>query len=595
MSSRSPYSGSQRKLVLAFDIGTTFSGVSYSILDPGEVPEIWSVTRFPAQERVGGDSKIPTIIYYDPEGNVRAAGAEATREGIDDEVEDGQWIKAEFKLHLRPKAQSSTHVTYKIPPLPQGKTAIDVFADFLRYLHQCTRSFIEETHASGVELWRNLEDCTEFVLTHPNGWEGAQQELMRKAAVKAGLIPNDGQSRLSFVTEGEASLHFCVQSGLTSHAIKNGKGLLIVDAGGGTIDISSYRQTPTYTQSYEEITAPQCHFHGSIFVTIQARKFLEGLLGESRFSGDIPHIEKCFDKTTKLRFRNADEPQYVKFGTLRDKDPKLNIRSGQLKLLGTEVASFFEPSVQCIVTSIKEQCNASAVEISSVFLVGGFAASDWLYTKLREAFASQGLDISRPDSHVNKAVADGAISFYIDHLVSARVSKLAYGTSVWEKYDPRNPEHKRRKKKTFMTCEGYRGIGGIFNVILAKDTQVSETQEFRQTYWLTSSDRVDLESISVPIMSYRGQNTSSDKWMDVEQAMYDTLCYIEADTTELSKSLEPQYGSHKVFYTLTVDVMLSLGMTELKAYLCWNENGDERRSPAQVIYDPDTIVCEDGR
>lgn len=127
-----------------------------------------------------------------------------------------------FKLHLRPKAQSSTHVTYQIPPLPQGKTAIDVFSDFLRYLYQCARSFIEETHANGVELWRNLESFTEFVLTHPNGWEGAQQGLMRTAAVRAGLIPEGGQSRLSFVTEGEASLHFCIQSGLTSHAIKVG-------------------------------------------------------------------------------------------------------------------------------------------------------------------------------------------------------------------------------------------------------------------------------------------------------------------------------------------------------------------------------------
>ena len=38
----------------------------------------------------------------------------------------------------------------------------------------------------------------------------------------AGLIPDnqDGHSHLSFVTEGEASLHFCIQSGLTNDAIK---------------------------------------------------------------------------------------------------------------------------------------------------------------------------------------------------------------------------------------------------------------------------------------------------------------------------------------------------------------------------------------
>jgi hypothetical protein len=32
--------------------------------------------------------------------------------------------------------------------------------------------------------------------------------------------------------------------------------------------------------------------------------------------------------------------------------------------------------------------------------VGGFAASDWLYHNLKAAFTSQGLDVSRPDSHV---------------------------------------------------------------------------------------------------------------------------------------------------------------------------------------------------
>ena len=128
-----------------------------------------------------------------------------------------------FKLHLRPNARSSAsgYVT-KLPPLPRGKSAIDVFADFLRYLHQCAQTFIEETHANGVELWNTLEYHTEFVLTHPNGWEGPQQRMMRTAAVRAGLIPDNevGQSRLSLVTEGEASLHFCVQNGLTNDAIK---------------------------------------------------------------------------------------------------------------------------------------------------------------------------------------------------------------------------------------------------------------------------------------------------------------------------------------------------------------------------------------
>ena len=156
---------------------------------------------------------------------------------------------------------------------------VEIFADFLRYLHQCARNFIEETHVNGVDLWSSLEDSIEFVLSHPNGRECAQQSKMRTAAVHAGLISDDqdGHSRLSFITEGEASLHFCLQNGLTNDAIKvdfiqscffekisltpwlqSGKGLIIVDAGGGTIDISAYRRTSLSSQSYEEIAAPQC-------------------------------------------------------------------------------------------------------------------------------------------------------------------------------------------------------------------------------------------------------------------------------------------------------------------------------------------------
>ena len=42
---RARYSGSSRKLIVALDIGTTFSGAAYAFLDPGEIPQIRSVTR----------------------------------------------------------------------------------------------------------------------------------------------------------------------------------------------------------------------------------------------------------------------------------------------------------------------------------------------------------------------------------------------------------------------------------------------------------------------------------------------------------------------------------------------------------------------
>ena len=40
-----PYGGSKTSLVLSIDLGTTYSGVSYAVLDPGVEPVIKPVMR----------------------------------------------------------------------------------------------------------------------------------------------------------------------------------------------------------------------------------------------------------------------------------------------------------------------------------------------------------------------------------------------------------------------------------------------------------------------------------------------------------------------------------------------------------------------
>lgn len=102
---------------------------------------------------------------------------------------------------------------------------------------------------------------------------------MREGAILAGLIPDtdSGRSRIKFVTEGEASLHACIQGGLTDDLLKvwtskvpsysltyaffsqkEGSEFVIVDAGGGTLDISSYRVVGSSPLMLEEVAAPDC-------------------------------------------------------------------------------------------------------------------------------------------------------------------------------------------------------------------------------------------------------------------------------------------------------------------------------------------------
>ncbi|KAG6901750.1 hypothetical protein C0995_008315 [Termitomyces sp. Mi166 len=218
---------------------------------------------------------------------------------------------------MRPNPRLTSYITKNIPPLPPNKAIVEIFADFLSYLNISVMDYIRETHYNGAALV-SLEYEREFVLTHPNGWEGAQQSQLRKAAVMGGLIPDtdDAKSRIHFVTEGEAGLHFCIRRGLTMQSLNNGEGILVIDAGGGL-------------------------FKGSVFVTRNAAEYLQDRLCDSSFCDDVQYIASCFDRTTKLRFSNIEEPQYIKFGRPSDRNEELGISSGQIKLSGLDPGSKF--------------------------------------------------------------------------------------------------------------------------------------------------------------------------------------------------------------------------------------------------------------
>jgi hypothetical protein len=92
-----------------------------------------------------------------------------------------------------------------IPPLPSGTTIEGIFADFLRYVKDQVKEYIKNSHGNGDRIWTVLYPTMAVVLTTPNGWEGAQQQTMRSAAVTAGLVDPEGVRRVRFVSEAEVS------------------------------------------------------------------------------------------------------------------------------------------------------------------------------------------------------------------------------------------------------------------------------------------------------------------------------------------------------------------------------------------------------
>ncbi|KIK15003.1 hypothetical protein PISMIDRAFT_641667 [Pisolithus microcarpus 441] len=457
---RSPYTGESRRLVIAFDIGTTHSGVSYSILTPGEIPEIFPVKRFPHQGVVGDNCKIPTVIYYDKQGKVCATGIDDLEDFEPDEVEN--WTKVQwFKMHLRPKSSAASDAADQITPLPPNKTIIDIFADFMEYLYHCTRLYFQQIFSNQPDFLVSMDrkNAIDFILTHPNGWEGSQQAQMRQAAVRAKLVPDTGagQARVCFVTEGEASLHLCIERGLMTPEMERGEGVLIVDAGGGTIDISAYSRNLAAKEknTFEEIAAAQC-------------------------------------KLINL----------------------LNLRRFEM----LTICAFVTP-------------------IDSLILS-------------------------------NKAVADGGVSYFIDHLVTTRVSKYACGIRCHLRYDSNDEEHRQRSSQVFHDVDGSQHLRNSFSIILPKDTEVSETKEFRRSYYRKSINRSDFGNLADRILCYKG-GSPHPRWTDVDAGSYSTLCNVVDNGQLINTS---RYVSHGDYYIVEYDVVLAFGLTELAAQYAWKEN-----------------------
>ncbi|TEB34592.1 hypothetical protein FA13DRAFT_1753603 [Coprinellus micaceus] len=575
---RKPYGGLTRSLVIAIDVGTTFSGVSYAILEPGEVPKIHGVTRFPGQEHVAGNSKIPSILYYDKRGDLKAAGAEADANQIQALAEDENWHKVElFKLRLRPRTMTLSMNGLRLASLPARKSPVHIFGDFLSYLYNCTTSFIETTHANGPALLDSvIPNHVEFVLAHPNGWEGAQQAKMRRAAVYGKLVSDtpEGRARIRFVTEGEASLHACVLSGLAADVLSSPSkhGFLIADAGGGTLDISSYAIKGTSPLVIEEIAPPDCVFAGSVFVSRRARDFFEQKLKGSQYGtpDSLDHITRQFDEKTKRLFRDRKEPQFVPFGSPFDKDPAFGIRNGQLRLTGAEVANLFEPSIDAAFNAIRKQIeSAVGGSVKSVFLVGGYAASPWLFSQLKERLKALNIVVSRPDTQTSKAVADGAIGFYCDHHVSARMSKFTYGVEYLRQLDPNDPEHVAREAKLCELPSGPKLLPDAFDCILDRGVRVKESKVFSRKYCTELTSLSMLKVFEVEVWCYRGGN-GIPKWIERSSDSFSTLCMVRADLSMLSDSAEPKQGKNgKTYWTIVFSVEIHFGLTEFEARIKW--------------------------
>ncbi|KAF8317129.1 hypothetical protein DL93DRAFT_590002 [Clavulina sp. PMI_390] len=410
------------RLTIAIDIGTTQTAVAVRYV-PKDGP-IFStiVDAWPGQEDDVQLARVPTALLYSVDGNLIACGAKVQQELQRILQIDGtarHIVPQHFKMQLHSKESSVKLDENKSIPITR------LYADYLRFLLNHTRSHL--TGYCGFDPWVLTRNDATIVFSHPNKWNSEQQLILRQAAIAAGLVsPRDVTSRLHFVEEAEAAASFAL---MTEPEVKNllrvGTKFIVCDAGGSTIDISSYvvKSPKSRKQTFFEVEelAPSFSLDaGGVYVDMEFSSYFSDILTPV-LGGDPEELQTTIDDAladfegqSKRRFAGPADIMQVKCGPLRQQISGIGIHQGVLEVPSEFATGFFQRSIETTANNLLSLKRTH--QVSVIIFTGGFA--DNLY-------------FQRVIKARSKAVAVGALSLASGLEQSIRIKRAQRSWTTW--------------------------------------------------------------------------------------------------------------------------------------------------------------------
>lgn len=341
-------------------------------------------------------------------------------------VQKVEWFKLQLML------SGNTYIDpINLPPLPPGKSEIDVAADYLFKLRQAMRAALQK--ALG-EVFNREERNIRYYLTVPAIWNDAGKAATRNAAIQAGFLRDENDNRLTLISEPEAAALFCSKTGLLNLKIRDA--VLIVDCGGGTVDLIAYEVEDENPFTVAECTAGSGDSCGSTalnrnFSNILRTKIRKMKLPDgSKIAGRV--YAKCimdFENRIKADFRNNGQKWAVDVG-IESEFPEAGIEEGYMTFTNEEILQCFEPVVNRILELVRNQIIAIQAQnrtLQNILVVGGFGASEYLFQQIKlhvpPQFQSK---VVRPMDSV-AAIVKGAVTAGItERIVTHRVARRHY-------------------------------------------------------------------------------------------------------------------------------------------------------------------------
>ncbi|KAI0112712.1 actin-like ATPase domain-containing protein [Hypoxylon sp. NC0597] len=426
-------------MVIGIDFGTTYSGAAWATSADFKADQINLITRWPGTGREEG--KTPTELFYE-----------------NDEVTWGYDVPADsdpvrwFKLlllkdeDLAPELRSSEYILRGRKMLRESeKTAVDVVADYLRGFWKHVYSEITKSRGSNVIDALKLH----IIITLPAIWQGYARQSMQEAARKAGILNerDAGETTLSFAPEPEAAaLYTLCEPG---RRIKKGDVYIICDAGGGTVDLISYkieRIKPLLLREAAEGIGGLC---GGIFIDEAFERICKNRLGRGwdRLSkvGIRDIMKGEWEHAIKPQFKvSNNKKEYIvsiPAEAFSSKDSQTDttrqpiIKNGRIHFTESDLHKAFTGVFDDIQKLIDDQINSGkqrGLAITGIILVGGLGSSPCLYDTLTAKYEKQHISVLQSSGMGPRtAIGRGAVlKGFLDNQPEEGIPRIAVTSTI---------------------------------------------------------------------------------------------------------------------------------------------------------------------
>lgn len=337
------------------------------------------------------------------------------------------------------------------------------------------------------------------------------------ATARASLLrPSEkNPDKILLALEPECAVLYCRQSqqkvsALLDEKLSSSKGVyMVVDIGGGTIDISTYKTIDIAgSEHIEVIRSPTGDSYGGMKVNWSFQSYLGSLVDDQNFQRylntndtkiNVAHkaaldemLYKTFEAQKKYissrRGRISVRLPNTFLETYLDKLERYKTEKGGIQLVDQElrisreiIEAFFESATSGILECIKEALLDVGSRVDTLYLVGGFGGCKYVSSKIKACH-----DIQKSCSKfvvpedAAEAVVCGAVMYgKSPQTVCARRADATYGIQTNIQF------------KTSLHCEEYKLLDddgdlfckNIFNTVVERGDTVNSDQSFKLTYF----------------------------------------------------------------------------------------------------------------